>query len=279
MNSSQIEETYTQKRYAIHKVLLGFVYASMIAYLIWSVIYAHIITLQAGLATFVIFTVIFGISLIIMLPEINAVMNDMEWNEITWGKGSKTEKMVFEQLQSLPIKKYVVEDLNIKGNGNIDMVLVSEKCIMAIEVNSKKGILRLKGNDFYVNDNLRNSDIHQAESEFKALREMLNYRFNGKYLPIQLLEYPNAESDGSVSHRIHDVNIGGRKYHEYLIKKSQLNLTDWELKSIYDYLLEVKAAHNETKTEIVFDMVKALLKELRKDPLFLLKEKYDRNLN
>lgn len=270
------EETFTHKRYSINKIIFTLLYISVIAYLVWSVVYIHIISIKLGFSVFVMLTFIYLVSLIMMLPEIKGIMNDMDWNEDSWGKGYQTENLVLKQLQALPIKKYVIEDFKI-NNGNIDFILISERCIMAIEVKSTKGIMRLKGNDFYINQYLHNEDIDQAEKEFEALRKIFEYKFGNKYLPLGLLEYPYAESDGSVNKRIKNVNIGGKEYHNYLIHGSKLLLSDQELKKIFDYFMEIKLKNKETRWTVWVSMLRRTWYKIKKDPMLFFTANYEKD--
>jgi len=218
---------YTTKEYLRNKYIF-----KIIKVIIFASYFYFFIFLINGLAENInnIFGIFFISGLIFLaLKVVNYLdrqnVGDRKRNHSTWGKGAGAEGVVGNQLKQLGPEYKIIFDFQ-NGHGNIDFIVIGPKGIFTIEVKSQQGIIKCQNNWIYINNQkTKDNMLSQAWAEMNWLA---NYLKNvGLNFPITgILEFPYGEVDTNYIHgKIDNIWVGGSRFHEYVISRSQNNLS------------------------------------------------------
>lgn len=171
---------------------------------------------------------------------------EMKWNYNTWGRGAGAELYILKSLNELSGYK-IIPDFNT-GRGNIDFIVIGSNGIFIIEIKSSKGIISYVNEQLIVNRKIPEKDyIAQTVAEKLKLSDILKKHFNKHFYVTGLLEFPFGSIDRNSIHGKlynHDIWIGQKNFHRYLIENSKEYLSQPEIEEIYTYLNAAKNGIN-----------------------------------
>lgn len=161
---------------------------------------------------------------------------DRKRNYKTWGVGAGNELRVKKELEKMYGYK-VISDFQT-GRGNVDFVIVGPAGVFNIEVKANRGTVSYINGQLHINGSAPLKDfIKQTMAEALTISNILEEKLGKKYFVTGILEFPNGRIDKNTIHgMIRNIWIGGDKFHEYAIRKSQNRLTKEEIESIYNCL-------------------------------------------
>lgn len=236
------KDSYTYKRYISNKKWLYlikifyvvYVFIVLLGYLIYSQTTKVNLFTPAGI---IIIPFVMLISLKYVKKSEREINKILKFNYRTWGKGAGAELSIANALEALPQDYKIISDFNT-GRGNIDFIVVGPKGIFTIECKANEGQINLINGQIYCNGKVVERDyIRQTIAEKLWLTEKLKLNFNHFYTVTGLLEFPKGKiNTGNIHGEIQGIWIGGYKFHEYLINKSNNNLSNEEIEKIYTYL-------------------------------------------
>jgi hypothetical protein len=232
------KDSYSAKEYSRNKDIYRLIKIIIIfGYFIIASIYTYSILINARSPFGLVFMstlVYFALKVIDWLKKQN--VNDRKRNYSTWGRGAGAEGVVGNQLMKLGPEYKIISDFQ-NGHKNIDFIVIGPKGIFTIEVKAHKGVISYKDDWIWIN-NLK--DAHDMIGQTRAeMFWLTNYLKNNQFdLPVTgILEFPYGDIDMSSIHgQIDGIWIGGSKFHEYIISRSQNNLSIEQINLIVDSL-------------------------------------------
>jgi len=219
--------SYTSKEYSRNKDIYRLIKIIIIfGYFLIAGIYTYSILINARSPFGLVFMstlVYFALKIVDWLKKQN--INDKKINYYTWGKGAGAEGVVGNQLMQLGPEYKIIFDFQ-NGHGNIDFIVIGPKGIFTIEVKSQQGIIKCQNNWICINNQkTKDNMLSQAWAEMNWLANYL--KSVGLNFPITgILEFPYGEVDTNYIHgKIDNIWVGGSRFHEYVISRSQNNLS------------------------------------------------------
>lgn len=174
---------------------------------------------------------------------------DLEKNANTWGKGGLAELVVYNDLLLMGEEYKLIPDF-ANEKGNIDFILIGREGVFVIEVKAKRGIISYKNNLLYCSGfEIKDRNyLQQAWAEANYLSKLLSNRFDKHYPVTGILEFPNATIDTrTITRPINDIWVGGRKFHENVVNKSQFSMEPKEVDMLYFYLSSLNKSKKKLK--------------------------------
>lgn len=230
--------SYTAKEYSRNKDIYRLIKIIIIfGYFLVAGIYIYSILINARSPFGLVFMstlVYFSLKIVDWLRKQN--ISDKKINYYTWGKGAGAEGVVGNQLMQLGPEYKIISDFQT-GKGNIDFIVIGLKGIFTIEVKSQQGIIKCQNNWIHINNQkTKDNMLSHAWAEMNWLTNYL--KSNGLNFQITgIIEFPYGRIDtNSIHGKIDGIWIGGSKFHEYVISRSENNLSKEQINLIVDSL-------------------------------------------